>query len=139
MQPANEHIILRRLNLYFCPLLLIPKRDKSKAMAGQTQNPTIDESPISPISPLERRNSLEKHLQQRPDPQDLKDRNILLNTAAAPSVFPHPDQFLFPSSSVAFIFSLVEDVKEANIGFAGLSAHSNPQLRIWSVNGRRTV
>ena len=36
------------------------------------------------ISPIERRDSLEKHLQLRPDPQDLKDRNILHDTSAAP-------------------------------------------------------
>lgn len=42
---------------------------------------TIDETPISPI---ERRNSLEKHLQMRPDAKDLKDRHILLDTNAAP-------------------------------------------------------
>jgi hypothetical protein len=41
----------------------------------------VDESPISP---LERRNSLEKHLQMRPEAQDLKNRNILLDTNAAP-------------------------------------------------------
>jgi hypothetical protein len=41
----------------------------------------VDESPISP---LERRNSLEKHLQFRPEAQDLKNRNILLDTNAAP-------------------------------------------------------
>ena len=35
-------------------------------------------------SPLERRNSLEKHLQTRPNEQDLKDRHILLDTKAAP-------------------------------------------------------
>jgi hypothetical protein len=38
------------------------------------------------ISPVERRNSLEKHLQTRPDPQDLKNRHILLDTNAAPWV-----------------------------------------------------
>lgn len=43
----------------------------------------VDETPISPI---ERRNSLEKHLQTRPDPKDLKDRHILLDTNAAPYV-----------------------------------------------------
>jgi hypothetical protein len=42
---------------------------------------SIDESPISPI---ERRNSLEKHLQMRPDLQDLKNRNILPAGNAAP-------------------------------------------------------
>lgn len=36
------------------------------------------------MSPIERRNSLEKHLQHRPDVQDLKDRHILLDTTAAP-------------------------------------------------------
>ena len=41
----------------------------------------VDESSISPI---ERRNSLEKHLQYRPEAQDLKNRNILLDTNAAP-------------------------------------------------------
>jgi hypothetical protein len=43
----------------------------------------VDETPISP---LERRNSLEKHLQHRPDAQDLKNRHILLDTTAAPFV-----------------------------------------------------
>ena len=38
----------------------------------------------TPISPVERRNSLEKHLQTRPDPKDLKGRHILLDTNAAP-------------------------------------------------------
>ncbi|KAL4919064.1 hypothetical protein BDW62DRAFT_179848 [Aspergillus aurantiobrunneus] len=37
-------------------------------------------------SPLERRDSLEKHLLTRPDPQDLKDRHILLDTNVAPSI-----------------------------------------------------
>ena len=50
-------------------------------MAEETSTPKVDESPLSPI---ERRNSLEKHLQLRPDAQDLKNRNILLDTNAAP-------------------------------------------------------
>jgi hypothetical protein len=50
-------------------------------MAEQDQKPEIDETPISPI---QRRDSLEKHLQHRPEAQDLKNRNILLNTNAAP-------------------------------------------------------
>lgn len=41
----------------------------------------VDETPISPV---DRRNSLEKHLQHRPDAQDLKNRHILLDTNAAP-------------------------------------------------------
>jgi hypothetical protein len=50
-------------------------------MADDLQEPGVDESPISPV---ERRNSLEKHLQTRPDAQDLKNRHILLDTNAAP-------------------------------------------------------
>lgn len=42
---------------------------------------TVDETPIST---KERRESLSKHLQTRPDAQDLKNRNILLDTNAAP-------------------------------------------------------
>ena len=49
-------------------------------------NPTIDESSISPT--LERRNSLEKSLQARPDVQDLKHRHILLDTSVAPYATP---------------------------------------------------
>lgn len=41
----------------------------------------VDETPISPV---QRRDSLEKHLQRRPDPQELRDRHILLDTKAAP-------------------------------------------------------
>ena len=48
---------------------------------ADTDTPKVDESPISAV---QRRDSLEKHLQHRPDPQDLKDRHILLDTNAAP-------------------------------------------------------
>lgn len=51
------------------------------AINDNTPDLTVDDSSISPI---ERRNSLEKHLQFRPDAQDLKNRNILLNSNAAP-------------------------------------------------------
>jgi hypothetical protein len=44
----------------------------------------IDSTPIS--ATLEGRNSLEKHLQTRPEEQDLKDRHILLDTTAAPAL-----------------------------------------------------
>lgn len=40
----------------------------------------------APINTHERRNSLEKHLQQRPEEQDLKDRHILLDTTTAPAL-----------------------------------------------------
>ena len=54
------------------------------------RNTVIDETPISPVRPAShiRQNSLEKHLQHRPDPQELKDRHILLDTNAAPYVLP---------------------------------------------------
>ncbi|KAF1958912.1 hypothetical protein CC80DRAFT_22121 [Byssothecium circinans] len=48
---------------------------------------TVDKTPISPVREgIERRNSLEKHLQHRPEPQDLKNRHILLDTTAAPAL-----------------------------------------------------
>lgn len=55
-------------------------------MADQeTTSSAIDSTPISPVRPGHvRQNSLEKHLQTRPDPQDLKDRHILLDSNAAP-------------------------------------------------------
>jgi len=45
---------------------------------------TPELSNILPLSTKDRQDSLEKHLQQRPDVQDLKERNILLPTSAAP-------------------------------------------------------
>lgn len=53
-------------------------------MATEPQTPVVDETPISPIRSSERRNSLEKHLQHRPEAQDLKNRHILLDSTAAP-------------------------------------------------------
>ena len=50
-------------------------------MADENTAPTVDETPLSPV---ERQESLEKHLQMRPDVQDLKNRNILRDTNAAP-------------------------------------------------------
>jgi len=49
-----------------------------------TSDAVIDETPISPTR--ERRDSLEKRLAQRPEVQDLKNRNILLDTTAAPAI-----------------------------------------------------
>ena len=54
-------------------------------MANETSvDPVVDETPISPVQSHERRGSLEKHLAQRPDAQDLKNKHILLDTNAAP-------------------------------------------------------
>ncbi|KAF2223422.1 hypothetical protein BDZ85DRAFT_261543 [Elsinoe ampelina] len=50
---------------------------------NQKPDTGIDETSINP---LERRNSLEKHLQMRPEERDLKNRHILLDTTAAPAL-----------------------------------------------------
>jgi hypothetical protein len=58
-------------------------------MASEDNNTAVvvDETPISPVRSNERRNSLEKHLQHRPEAQDLKNRHILLDTTTAPYVY----------------------------------------------------
>jgi hypothetical protein len=61
-------------------------------MAEETDRTAIiDETPISPVREPShiRQNSLEKHLQHRPDPKELRDRHILLDTNAAPYVLSH--------------------------------------------------
>lgn len=55
-------------------------------MASEDTNTAVDATPISPVRSNERRNSLEKHLQHRPEAQDLKNRHILLDTTTAPYV-----------------------------------------------------
>jgi hypothetical protein len=56
-------------------------------MAERTPSIPLSEGvDISPISTSDRRNSLEKHLQTRPEEQDLKNRHILLDTNTAPSL-----------------------------------------------------
>lgn len=83
--------------------LELPKQaTRSTVMAEETTTaPTVDTTPISPIRDVpERRNSLEKHLQHRPDQQDLKNRHILLDTTAAPYVrisLELPGPFLSPT------------------------------------------
>lgn len=71
-------------------------------MASENTN-NVDDTPISPVRSLDRRNSLEKHLQHRPEPQDLKDRHILLDTTAAPYVLPAPyPTCYFPASTSTY-------------------------------------
>ena len=67
-------------------------------MADENNAPTVDETPLSPA---DRQESLEKHLQMRPDVQDLKNRNILRDTNAAPYGTPrHPtDSSVFLSNA----------------------------------------
>lgn len=52
-------------------------------MADQASQGGVDQSPIAT---LDRRNSLEKHLQTRPEEQDLKNRHILHDTTTAPAL-----------------------------------------------------
>ncbi|CAK7565905.1 MAG: hypothetical protein SEPTF4163_003835 [Sporothrix epigloea] len=58
-------------------------------MAGQnTSEIPVDQSRISPVHPSNpvRRNSLEQHLQNRPNRSDLVQKNILPESTAAPSL-----------------------------------------------------
>ena len=50
-------------------------------------DPEVDSTSLSSAS-IERRNSLEKHLQLRPEPQDLRERHILVGEGVAPYVAP---------------------------------------------------
>ena len=43
----------------------------------------IDQTSLA-ASSIDRRDSLEKHLQHRPDPEDLRSRHILVDTNMAP-------------------------------------------------------
>ncbi|TDZ51545.1 MKL/myocardin-like protein 2 [Colletotrichum trifolii] len=62
-------------------------------MADQNTNtdtkPTVDDSSISPTRVSERKNSLEAHLQHRPERAELVEKNILPASNAAPSLIAH--------------------------------------------------
>ena len=62
-------------------MMAAPDEPPTSTTVEDTPSSVVDETPISPI---QRRDSLEKHLQQRPDPQELKDKHILLDSNAAP-------------------------------------------------------
>lgn len=84
--------------------------------------PAVDDSPISPI---ERRNSLEKHLQMRPDAKDLKERHILLDTTAAPYVLlPSVDFFCW---ALAGVVQPIEERKERELG--EMARYAGPRER----------
>ncbi|CAJ2500140.1 Uu.00g029930.m01.CDS01 [Anthostomella pinea] len=56
-------------------------------MADQTSaQPAVDETPIAPVRPGDRKNSLEHHLKERPERSELVDKNILPASSAAPSL-----------------------------------------------------
>lgn len=78
---------------------------------AEDREAVIDETPISPVRPGHiRQNSLEKHLQHRPDPQELKDRHILLDTNAAPYVSLPPPPISNPSNHVSSIAGRKEEM-----------------------------
>jgi hypothetical protein len=62
----------------------------------------IDDTTLSPTTTQPRRDSLEKHLQTRPELQDLKDRHILLDTSAAPYVFSPFGLFITVRSAILY-------------------------------------
>lgn len=80
----------------------------------------IDETPLSAF-PHERRNSLEKHLQTRPEMQDLKNRHILLNTNVAPY-----NHLVHPSLIISILLILSTDL-------------SSPPSKSWTVSALQTV
>ena len=79
----NLHTILHSRSISLVSIII--QKNITNMAAQGPEEPLVDTSPISPIRPNHvRQNSLEKHLQSRPNPQELKDRHILLNTNAAP-------------------------------------------------------
>ena len=64
------------LAVFHTPVLAETSFPSTIAVDGEDEEP--------PLSPLERKTSLEKRLQLRPEAQDLKNRHILLDTSAAP-------------------------------------------------------
>ena len=64
------------------------RRDLTVKMSEEPRTSSIDETPIAPVREPShvRQNSLEKHLQHRPDPKELRERHILLDNNAAPYV-----------------------------------------------------
>ncbi|KAK9423741.1 putative rpel repeat protein [Seiridium unicorne] len=52
-------------------------------MADDNKTPAVDETPISPVK---RRDSLEQHLQHRPERSELVAKNILPDSTAAPGL-----------------------------------------------------
>lgn len=71
---------------------------------NKTTKPIVDETPISPSKPNpKRKNSLERHLAQRPEKAELVQKNILPDSSAAPGlqahqkeVHKHPEALCLP-------------------------------------------
>ena len=94
------------------------------------QTDIIDETPISPVRSSERRNSLEKHLQHRPEPQDLKNRHIVLDTTTAPYV---PSHMHLRESYMSPIATLR---RKANMH---VTAPSKPKPSSWNASAQPTI
>lgn len=109
LEPANKHPLISHSfnsteNLSHPPPQHIERNQNFESstlqqlfnMASIETPKLVDTTPISPTrGAVERRNSLEKHLQHRPEADDLKARNILLNTDAAPYVNCSPIEAYF--------------------------------------------
>lgn len=93
-------------------------------MSEEPRTSSIDETPISPVREPShvRQNSLEKHLQHRPDPKELRERHILLDNNAAPYV---------PIPSLGASEEKEEDVEYGKAD--GDVGHFKQQLTSWSV------
>ncbi|ERS99593.1 RPEL repeat protein [Sporothrix schenckii 1099-18] len=63
-------------------------------MAEQNSSAAVDQTPISPVRPTNpvRRDSLEQHLQNRPNREELVQKNILPDSTAAPGLQAHQKQ-----------------------------------------------
>ncbi|KAH6645280.1 RPEL repeat protein [Truncatella angustata] len=55
-------------------------------MADNSNPANVDDTPISPIGASGRKNSLEQHLQHRPERSELVEKNILPDSTAAPGL-----------------------------------------------------
>src|SRR5580698_7805133 len=87
--PAQRPLINNRFphfNVKQTPLSSNTNMSTPQLDTAVARDAVVDETPISPA----RANpELEKRLAARPDAQDLKNRHILLDTTAAPCVFPN--------------------------------------------------
>lgn len=81
-------------------------------------DPEVDSTSLS-ASSIERRNSLEKHLQLRPEPQDLRERHILVGDGVAPYV-PSPNCIRTAFAECVCILCLNYGVYVRSIGSGGM-------------------
>ncbi|KAH8169077.1 RPEL repeat domain-containing protein [Sarocladium implicatum] len=63
--------------------------DEQTQQPVEGQVPVVDDTPISGRPNVERKNSLEAHLQSRPERSELVEKNILPESTAAPGLQAH--------------------------------------------------